>query len=105
MACILNPRENRWVTFACSESYHVSPSGGPRNGGIPDPHCGCGRNAWTRGEDAGKPGYTLFGFDRYANCGFEVTSVELIGMVNKARSAAFVISSPALFTSSSVSAL
>src|SRR5436853_6463845 len=47
--CMERLRENRCVSFVCSESYHVSPSGGPRNGGIPAPHCGCGRKTCFKG--------------------------------------------------------
>src|SRR5579871_1400941 len=55
--CRSSPCEYRLVTFACSESYQVSPSGGPRNGGMP-PHCGNGRSACFSGWLAGNPGYT-----------------------------------------------
>src|SRR5579862_9561054 len=53
--CTLSPCENRLVTLACSESYQVLPSGGPRNGGMPS-HCGYGRSAWPKGWVAGNPG-------------------------------------------------
>src|SRR5689334_6583394 len=80
------PCENRLVTFACSELYHVSPTGAQRPPS-PELNCGNGRRDCATVEVAGKPAYGSLFWKRPA-------AVEFSGALRIVRSAALLISRP-----------